>query len=62
MQINAIVKNIPNQKGLGWIYWAPDWIAFIGNQSTSMQGSRWKNQCLFDFDHKATIGFEVFGQ
>ncbi len=60
VQLNNIVKNIPNNKGLGWIYWAPDWTAFERNQTTSMQGSSYENQCLFDFNHKALPAFEAF--
>ncbi|MCB0446796.1 MAG: glycosyl hydrolase 53 family protein [Gelidibacter sp.] len=54
------IKNIPNNKGIGFCYWAPDWVAFSGNESTSTQGSSWENQCMFDFDHKALPVFDVF--
>lgn len=56
----ATIKSVPNKKGIGFCYWAPDWIAFIGNENTSTQGSAWENQCMFDFDHKALPVFEVF--
>jgi arabinogalactan endo-1,4-beta-galactosidase len=61
-QVATIVKNIPNNKGLGFVYWAPDWIAFTGNGATSTLGSSWENQCLFDFDHNALPAFDVFGK
>lgn len=54
------VKSIPNQKGIGFCYWAPDWVAFVGNGNTSTNGSAWENQCMFDFDHKALPIFDVF--
>jgi arabinogalactan endo-1,4-beta-galactosidase len=60
LRIIEIIKNIPNNKGIGFVYWAPDWIAFIGNATTSLQGSAWENQCLWDFNHKALPGFDVF--
>lgn len=54
------IKSIPNQKGIGFCYWAPDWVAFVGNENTSTNGSAWENQCMFDFDHKALPIFDVF--
>lgn len=54
------VKNIPNNKGIGFCYWAPDWVAFEGNENTSTSGTSWENQCLFDFDHKALPAMDVF--
>lgn len=56
----SIVKKIPNQKGIGLVYWAPDWVSFSGNTTTSTGGSAWENQCLWDFDHRALPAFEVF--
>lgn len=56
----STLKSIPNQKGIGLIYWAPDWISFSGNTATSTGGSAWENQCLWDFDHKALPAFEAF--
>ena len=54
------LKSIPNKKGLGFCYWAPDWVAFSGNENTSTNGSAWENQCMFDFDHRALPIFDVF--
>ncbi len=54
------IKKIPNNKGKGFCYWAPDWVAFSGNETTSTNGSAWENQCMFDFDHKALPVFDVF--
>ena len=56
----ATIQSIPNQNGIGFCYWAPDWVAFTGNENTSTNGSAWENQCMFDFDHKALPVFEVF--
>ena len=61
-KIKTIVQLIPNQKGIGFVYWAPDWVAFAGNQTTSMQGSSWENQCLWDFNHQAVAAIDVFAQ
>jgi len=54
------LKEIPENRGLGFCYWAPDWVAFAGNENTSLQGSSWENQCIFDFDHKILETIEVF--
>lgn len=45
-------------KGLGFCYWAPDWVAFKGSEATD--GSTWENATLFDFDNKALPAFDVF--
>ncbi len=45
-------------KGIGFCYWAPEWVAFKGNQSTS--GSSWENLALFDFDNKALPAWDAF--
>ena len=54
------LKNIPNNKGIGFCYWAPDWVAFNGNENTSTNGTSWENQCLFDFEHKALPALNIF--
>ncbi|MEZ4802197.1 MAG: glycosyl hydrolase 53 family protein [Gelidibacter sp.] len=54
------IKAIPNDKGIGFCYWAPDWVAFTGNNATSTNGSAWENQCMFDFNHEALPVFDVF--
>jgi len=54
------IKNIPNNKGIGFCYWAPDWVAFNGNENTSTNGTSWENQCLFDFNLKALPALEIF--
>ncbi|BAO74722.1 arabinogalactan endo-beta-1,4-galactanase [Winogradskyella sp. PG-2] len=54
------IKNIPNNKGIGFCYWAPDWVAFSGNENTSTNGTSWENQCLFDFDLKALPALDSF--
>ena len=56
----SVIKKIPNNKGIGFCYWAPDWVAFNGNVSTSTAGSAWENQCLFDFDLKALPALNVY--
>ncbi|SDI15136.1 glycoside hydrolase family 53 protein [Winogradskyella thalassocola] len=54
------IKNIPNKKGIGFCYWAPDWVAFNGNENTSTNGTSWENQCVFDFNLKALPVLDSF--
>lgn len=60
LKMISILKNIPDNKGIGLCYWAPDWVAFTGNQVTSTAGSSWENQCLWDFNLKALPAMDVF--
>lgn len=53
-----ILKNLPNDLGRGFIYWAPDYVAFNGNQSPD--GSAFENLCTFDFDNIALPVMAVF--
>src|SRR5690606_5972466 len=56
----SAIQAIPSNKGIGFCYWAPDWVAFEGNETTSTNGSSWENQCMFDFEHKALPVFDVY--
>lgn len=56
----STIKTIPNNRGIGFCYWAPDWVAFSGNENTSTSGSAWENQCMFDFNFKALPVFDSF--
>ena len=49
-----LVANIPGNKGLGLIYWAPDWI------SAPAFGSPWENLTLFDFSGEVLSSISVF--
>ena len=62
LKMISIIKAIPNNKGIGFIYWAPDWVSFSGNQQSSLGGSSWENQCLWDFDNKALPALTIFQQ
>ena len=56
----SAIKTIPNNRGIGFCYWAPDWVAFSGNENTSTSGSAWENQCMFDFNFNALPIFDVY--
>ncbi len=53
-----ILKNIPNDKGIGFVWWAPDMVAFNGPQSN--EGSSRENLTTFDFDNKVLPVMDVF--
>ena len=50
----AIIKNIPNSKGTGFFYWAPDWITVNG------LGSSWENMTFFNFSGEVLSSISVF--
>ncbi|HEX9652180.1 MAG TPA: glycosyl hydrolase 53 family protein, partial [bacterium] len=49
-----IVRNVPNQKGAGVFYWAPEYI------SVQPIGSPWENLALFDFSGNVLSSMQVF--
>jgi arabinogalactan endo-1,4-beta-galactosidase len=55
-----IMKDIPNDFGLGIVWWAPDLVAFDGPESTN--GSFMENLTTFDFDNKELPVMDVFRQ
>ncbi|OIQ28161.1 MAG: hypothetical protein BM564_10570 [Bacteroidetes bacterium MedPE-SWsnd-G2] len=61
MLIN-MMKNLNNDNGLGVCYWAPDFVAFDGNENTSTGGSSWENQCMFNFNYEALPIFEAYSE
>jgi arabinogalactan endo-1,4-beta-galactosidase len=50
----SLVRNIPDNKGLGLFYWAPEWI------SVPALGSPWENVTLFDFTGELLNSISVF--
>jgi len=53
-----ILKDVPNGLGQGFVWWAPDFVAF--RSSTSSRGSFMENLTVFDFDKQALPIMEVF--
>jgi len=45
-------------RGIGFCYWAPEWVAYKGPISSS--GSSWENMALFDFNNKALPAMDIF--
>jgi arabinogalactan endo-1,4-beta-galactosidase len=61
--IMAIVRAVPDGRGLGVFYWDATWTAVPGNgwNSTDPEsGNAWENQALFDFDDRALPALEEF--
>lgn len=56
--VQAIEQLCRDVQAKGFCYWAPDWVAFDGPESTT--GSSWENQALFDFEGKSTPALDVF--
>lgn len=57
-RIRKIIAGSP--RGIGFCYWAPEWVAFKGTESTD--GSSWENQALWGFDFKALPSVAVFNK
>ena len=53
-----MLHAVNDKHGIGFCYWAPDWVAFNGPQSTD--GSSWENVTLFDFSNKALPAVKAF--
>jgi arabinogalactan endo-1,4-beta-galactosidase len=49
-----IIKNVPNNKGAGFFYWAPEYI------SVQPIGSPWENLTLFNFQGEALNSLSAF--
>ncbi len=53
-EVREAVQNVPEGRGAGVFYWAPEWIAVEGVDS------HWENATLFDFDGRALPGLDAF--
>jgi arabinogalactan endo-1,4-beta-galactosidase len=61
--VMAIVRAVPNGRGLGIFYWDATWTAVPGNgwdPSILTSGNAWENQALFDFDNRALPAMSLF--
>jgi arabinogalactan endo-1,4-beta-galactosidase len=61
--VMAIVRAVPDGRGLGIFYWDATWTAVPGNgwDSTNPEfGNAWENQALFDYDERALPALEEF--
>lgn len=71
--LEAVILNVPNNRGLGCFYWEPAWLpvqnanwttaagqAYIGD--TSVPNNSWDNLTVFDFGGNALESVRVFNQ
>ncbi len=61
--IMAIVRAVPNGRGLGVFWWDATWTAVPGNgwdSTDPKSGNAWENQALFDFDDRALPAMEEY--
>lgn len=61
-QLMWTVKGINQNKGIGVVYWAPEWVAYNGpTESDYNYGSNMDNAALFDTPYyRANIAFNAF--
>ena len=58
--LRTVIHNVSNNRGTGFCYWSPDWVAYRGPTATN--GSSWENLALFDFTNAALSGWNAFAQ
>lgn len=68
--LRGALKAVPNQMGLGFVYWEPDWLPVDATwasdagmsylQTTGNVGNAWENQALFDFHGDALPALAAF--
>lgn len=68
--LESIILNVPNNRGLGYFYWEPEWIPVEGVywgteagaayiEDTGTLSNPWDNLTLFDFDGNALDSIDV---
>lgn len=60
LRIHNMIKNLPDQQGIGYCYWAPDWVAYDSNATTITNGSSWENMAIFNFNLQVNPAIGVF--
>lgn len=56
----SVLKKIPDERGLGFFYWEPDFIPVGGAGWKYGEGSEWDDQTMFDFKGHALWSLDVF--
>ncbi|QLG39806.1 glycosyl hydrolase 53 family protein [Paenibacillus sp. E222] len=60
--IMDMISQVPNQKGAGFFYWEPAWIAANVGWIAS-EGDAWENHAMFDYDeYPANGGYSYEGR
>ncbi len=55
-----VIKNVPNNRGLGFFYWEPAWLGVKGAGWVANEGNAWENQAMFDFEGNALESLRIF--
>jgi len=55
-----VIKNVPNDRGIGFFYWEPAWLGVKGAGWISGEGNAWENQAMFDFNGNALESLNIF--
>jgi arabinogalactan endo-1,4-beta-galactosidase len=61
--VMAIVRSVPNGRGLGVFWWDATWTAVPGNgwdSTDPASGNAWENQALFDYDDRVLPALDEF--
>lgn len=61
--VMAIVRAVPDGRGLGIFYWDATWTAVKGNgwdPAESLTGNNWENQALFDYQDRPLPAMRLF--
>lgn len=58
LALRQLMQELPGGHGLGFCYWAPEWVAFRGPTATN--GSAAENQALFDFTNAGLPALEAY--
>ena len=69
LELSKHIKEVPNNKGRGFVYWEPAWLSrstwatktgmkYIEHEGE--EGSSWGNQALFDFSGNALPSWDAF--
>ncbi|HUF39555.1 MAG TPA: arabinogalactan endo-1,4-beta-galactosidase [Anaerolineales bacterium] len=61
--VMAVVRAVPNGRGLGVFYWDATWTAVEGNGWDNMDpssGNAWENQALFDYEGIILPAFDAY--
>jgi arabinogalactan endo-1,4-beta-galactosidase len=62
--VMAIVRAVPDGRGLGIFWWEATWTAVKGNgwsPANPKSGNNWENQALFGYQNQALPAMRLFG-
>lgn len=71
--LESIILNVPDNKGIGFFYWEPEWVPVEGGTYATQAGvdykhdtvtptNTWDNMTLFDFEGNALSSMKILNQ